>query len=327
MSERLRTMTDGEIVTSYRQAKDKREQIGILADLNLMTKEKVCEILRAAGIGEVGEAKKVRREQPNVWRDEELDSLRRMCAEGRGLGEISASLGRTRHAVHRKGVSLGLAFCEDVLPGEDVGKKRSNKMWTTGELDSLRCMAAEGKTAEECAEALGRTKTAVLDRALMLKIPLVRSNAAVPGVPRERHAPNGWIQAEVSALRRLCAEGKSAAECAEAIGRTKNAVYMRAKALGLSFRRAHAAVKAEKAAPAKAKRREAPKEAIGGDWRSDLTAALAAAEEVAAAKGRVPKNVRILAGGEIATVEVFFPGGEVYGVILRGGKEDADVQG
>ncbi len=326
MSDRLRAMTDGEIVTSYRQAKDKREQIGILADLNLMTKEKVCEILRAAGINEVGEAKKVRREPPNVWRAEELDSLRRMCAEGRGLGEISASLGRTKHAVHRKGVSLGLAFCEDVLPGEDVGKKRSNKMWTTGELDSLRRMAAEGKTAEECAEALGRTKTAVMDRALMLKIPLVRSNAAVPGVPRERHAPNGWIQAEVSALRRLCAEGKTAAECAEAIGRTKNAVYMRAKALGLSFRRARAAAKGETASPA-AKKREAPKEAIGGDWRSDLTAALAAAEEIAAAKGRVPKNVRILAGGEIATVEVFFPGGEEYGVILRGGKEDADVQG
>ena len=263
MSERLRTMTDGEVVTSYRQAKNKREQIGILADLNLMTVEQVREILRAAGIGEVGEAKKVRREPPNVWRAEELASLRRMCAEGRGLGEISEALGRTRHAVHRKGVSLGLAFCEDVLPGEDVGKKRSNKKWTTGELDSLRRMAAEGKTA---------------------------------------------------------------AECAEAIGRTKNAVYMRAKALGLSFRRAHAAVRAEKAAPAKAKK-AAPKEAIGGDWRSDLTAALAAAEEVAAAKGRVPKNVRILAGGEIATVEVFFPGGEVYGVILRGGKEDADVQG
>ena len=326
MSDRLRAMTDGEIVTSYRQAKDMREQIGILADLNLMTKEKVCEILRAAGINEVGEAKKVRREPPNVWRAEELDSLRRMCAEGRGLGEISASLGRTKHAVHRKGVSLGLAFCEDVLPGEDVGKKRSNKMWTTGELDSLRRMAAEGKTPAECAEALGRTKTAVMDRALMLKIPLVRSNAAVPGVPRERHAPNGWIQAEVSALRRLCAEGKTAAECAEAIGRTKNAVYMRAKALGLSFRRARAAAKGETASPA-AKKREAPKEAIGGDWRSDLTAALAAAEEIAAAKGRVPKNVRILAGGEIATVEVFFPGGEVYGVILRGGKEDADVQG
>lgn len=327
MSERLRTMTDGEIVTSYRQAKDKREQIGILADLNLMTKEKVCEILRAAGINEVGEAKKVRREPPNVWRAEELDSLRRMCAEGRGLGEISASLGRTRHAVHRKGVSLGLAFCEDVLPGEDVGKKRTNKKWTTGELDSLRRMAAEGKTPAECAEALGRTKTAVMDRGNMLKLSFARSNAAVPGVPRERHASNGWIQAEVSALRRLCAEGKTAAECAEAIGRTKNAVYMRAKALGLSFRRAHAAVKAEKAAPAKAKRREAPKEAIGRDWRSDLTAALAAAEEIAAAKGRVPKNVRILAGGEIATVEICFPGGEEYGVILRGGKEDADVQG
>ena len=326
MSDRLRAMTDGEIVTSYRQAKDKREQIGILADLNLMTKERVCEILRAAGVKEVGEAKKVRREPPNVWRDEELDSLRRMCAEGRGLGEISAALGRTKHAVHRKGVSLGLAFCEDVLPGEDVGKKRSNKMWTTGELDSLRCMAAEGKTAEECAEALGQTKTAVLDRALMLKIPLVRSNAAVPGIPCERCTPNGWTSAEISALRSLCAEGKTAAECAEAIGRTKNAVYMRAKAIGISFRRARAAAKGETASPA-AKKGDAPKKALSGDWKSDLTAALAAAKKVAAAKGRAPENVRILAGGEIATVEVFFPGGEVYGVILRGGKEDADVQG
>ena len=316
MSERLRTMTDGEVVTSYRQAKNKREQLGILADLNLMTVEQVREILRAAGIGEVGEAKKTRREPPNVWRAEELDSLRRMCAEGKTAEECAEALGRTKNAVYMRAKALGLSFRraraavkaekaapakakkreapkeaiggdwrsdltaalaaaeeiaaakgrvpKNVLPGEDVGKKRSNKMWTTGELDSLRRMAAEGKTAEECAEALGRTK---------------------------------------------------------------NAVYMRAKALGLSFRRARAAVKAEKAAPAKAKKREAPKEAIGGDWRSDLTAALAAAEEIAAAKGRVPKNVRILAGGEIATVEICFPGGEEYGVILRGGKEDADVQG
>lgn len=42
-------MSDGEIITFYRQAADKRKQIGILADLNATTKETITWILKRAG--------------------------------------------------------------------------------------------------------------------------------------------------------------------------------------------------------------------------------------------------------------------------------------
>lgn len=56
-----RYMTDGEIATSYRQAKSKKKQIGILADLNGMTRAEIEDILIAAGYPI---KRKARREQP-----------------------------------------------------------------------------------------------------------------------------------------------------------------------------------------------------------------------------------------------------------------------
>lgn len=42
-------MTVEEIVRSYREAKDKAAQVGILADLNLCPKEMICKILVEGG--------------------------------------------------------------------------------------------------------------------------------------------------------------------------------------------------------------------------------------------------------------------------------------
>ncbi len=44
------TMTNAEIVADYQQAKDKRAQIGILADLNQTDKAAIKDILRDAGV-------------------------------------------------------------------------------------------------------------------------------------------------------------------------------------------------------------------------------------------------------------------------------------
>ena len=44
------TMTETEIVKDFREAKDKRMQVGILADLNECSKEKIIEILKAGGV-------------------------------------------------------------------------------------------------------------------------------------------------------------------------------------------------------------------------------------------------------------------------------------
>lgn len=43
-------MTDEEIVRNYREAKNKREQVKILADLNCMSREEIIQILKAGGI-------------------------------------------------------------------------------------------------------------------------------------------------------------------------------------------------------------------------------------------------------------------------------------
>lgn len=42
-------MTEGEIVRSYKEAKNKSQQVGILAELNCCPKEKIIEILKEAG--------------------------------------------------------------------------------------------------------------------------------------------------------------------------------------------------------------------------------------------------------------------------------------
>ena len=49
MSKQL-NMTVGEIVTSYKQAKDKKKQITVLSQLNLCTTDEIIEILKANGV-------------------------------------------------------------------------------------------------------------------------------------------------------------------------------------------------------------------------------------------------------------------------------------
>lgn len=43
-------MTNEEITRDFQQAKNKKEQISVLADLNACTAEEICEILREGGI-------------------------------------------------------------------------------------------------------------------------------------------------------------------------------------------------------------------------------------------------------------------------------------
>lgn len=48
MSEKL-MMKEVDIVKEYREAKNKKEQVGILADQNLCTRNKIIKVLEAAG--------------------------------------------------------------------------------------------------------------------------------------------------------------------------------------------------------------------------------------------------------------------------------------
>lgn len=53
-------MTDYEICQAYKQAKDKKEQVKILADLNDTIKSRIIRILRKGGVYE---------DKPSYWMD------------------------------------------------------------------------------------------------------------------------------------------------------------------------------------------------------------------------------------------------------------------
>lgn len=99
-------MTEFEIIQSYRQAKDKNKQIGILADLAAMDKQKIIEILINAG--EVAGVKAKRKNKSTApkrkteWTPELTSDLVRMYDEGLKTPEIAERLGIDNKAVSNK---------------------------------------------------------------------------------------------------------------------------------------------------------------------------------------------------------------------------------
>ena len=122
-------MTEGEICASYRQAKDPKEQIGILADLNLCTGREIKEILHKNGLFPLRrekaaiEPEKERKKNMNgrKWTLEEVEYMLAKRKAGVPLGEIAADLGRTETAVNGKLQKLreeGMKIAEELAAGE-----------------------------------------------------------------------------------------------------------------------------------------------------------------------------------------------------------------
>lgn len=98
-------MTEFEIIQSYRQARDKSAQIGILADLTMNSKREIEEILKKAGVMSSDDATKTNRNgraKSTVWTDEMKVNLIKWDADGIPVSEISERLGVDRHAVSNK---------------------------------------------------------------------------------------------------------------------------------------------------------------------------------------------------------------------------------
>nr|DAT60208.1 MAG TPA: Protein of unknown function (DUF2481) [Caudoviricetes sp.] len=88
MPARKYPMTVDEIVTSYRQARNRQTQIGVLADLNVCTRKEIVDLLAEAGALKAPPEKKGGR--PATF-DTEL--ARRLWSEGLTDTEIAAQLG------------------------------------------------------------------------------------------------------------------------------------------------------------------------------------------------------------------------------------------
>lgn len=89
-------MTEQEIIASYKGAKDKSKQIGILAELNGCGWEEIADTLKAGGI-EFQPKKK--RAQGAPWSQEEKEAVLRMREEGKSYREIGELLGREESAI------------------------------------------------------------------------------------------------------------------------------------------------------------------------------------------------------------------------------------
>ena len=89
-------MTEQEIVASYKGAKDKSKQIGILAELNACDWQEIADILAAGGIQF---QPKKRKSQGVPFTQQEKETILRLREKGKSFREIGAALGRTESGV------------------------------------------------------------------------------------------------------------------------------------------------------------------------------------------------------------------------------------
>ena len=122
-------MTEGEICASYRQAKDPKEQIRVLSELNLCTGVEIKEILRKHGELPAKKEKaaiapeKERKKQMNgrKWTLEEVEYMLEKKKAGVPLGDIAADLGRPKASISTKLKMLkreGMKIAEELAAEE-----------------------------------------------------------------------------------------------------------------------------------------------------------------------------------------------------------------
>lgn len=98
---------------------------------------------------------------------DELEARRfhRMWNAGLPVQEIAHAFGRSHHWVSRTVEKMGL---------RRRSSGRPPVWWSQGDTDQLRLMIARGNTAREIAEALGKSRSAVIGRAWRLGLTLRR---------------------------------------------------------------------------------------------------------------------------------------------------------
>lgn len=76
-------MTESEIVRNYREAKNKREQVNILADLNCCSKEEITEILLNNGVSsqELPKKRKPRKKPEESSKHSAIDTVASVLAQ------------------------------------------------------------------------------------------------------------------------------------------------------------------------------------------------------------------------------------------------------
>ena len=151
-----RYMTDGEITMFYRQARDKRREITILAELNGMRRAEVINILLDAGELKPRSAAYIARWSP--WSPEEIERLIAESRRGKSWAEVAALFpGRPVEAVKSFAYTHGLRLG---VKCEFVGRLKP-RVWGDGKKEAAFELARQGLTYGEIAEHFGTNARSV----------------------------------------------------------------------------------------------------------------------------------------------------------------------
>jgi DNA-binding CsgD family transcriptional regulator len=163
-----------------------------------------------------------RSRQPRRWTKAEDDTIRQF----RGTvshAQIGAQLNRTPAAVSQRATNhLKLPALPRATRTELMCAARGQMAWTEGKTALLRQLRSEGKTLDEIADALNRTRLGVKDKCQRLGVRSSLPQATPP-----------WTPAEDRKLRVLRAKGVWAKEIARILGRKEYAVEKRCSRLGI----------------------------------------------------------------------------------------------
>lgn len=119
-------MTDWEVATSYRLAKDRRHQIGVLAELNACGREDIVAALERTE-ERVGRAGRARARLTEA----ELAMIRELHTDGKSNTEIAEALGITAQTVSTRLKRLG--------PPANIGRRspETRRMQSDGKTDPV----------------------------------------------------------------------------------------------------------------------------------------------------------------------------------------------
>lgn len=211
-------MSDGEICTSFKQAKDQNGQISILAELNDCSTAEILEILQAGGC--ISGVPKVRKPRvPGgpwgtkiVWTPDMDEQLINMTREGLTPQVIAEKLGMAVERVRNRKSYLkkhGYLFDEG---GGTQGAKGCNVEWTPEMDEQLTAYCEAGKGVKEIAGLMDLRTTQVKARKAKLAAKGHIMNAArtaagentPPGIPEQAALqPVGKVEQHMALCREL----------------------------------------------------------------------------------------------------------------------------
>lgn len=145
--------------------------------------------------------------RPN-WNQQENEKLINLINNGIKVKEISKILNRTSAAIELQKGKLGLSR-----------KAERNIIWDTDNIEKLKILAAENKTAEEIAIILGVTETSIHTQSHKSKIP-------IPGKCKP------FTEAELTFIKQNYTKLKPK-ECAKRLNRPTQSVSVQANKMGL----------------------------------------------------------------------------------------------